>query len=171
MQITITGLDGTITSLNEFKTQLRTNIVRRALLRTAEPIVQEAKARVPVRKAGPFGKGPALVSEALKESIGAVARSYKNGTQHKVLVGPRRKMYKVSAGASTSSGADEIAIPTRYAHLVHFGHKIVNLGRLVYVPPRPFLADAWAAKGGMQALETFKEALKDEVSKSLKRTR
>lgn len=169
MEFTITGLDGTITSLNEVSSQLRTNIVRRALLRAAEPLEKEMKARAPVRKAGPFGKGPPLVSEALRQSIGSVARSYKHGTQHIVVIGPRRKMYKIAGGASTASGADEIAIPTRYAHLVEFGHRITNLGAPVYVPPRHFITDSWAAKGGMQAFENFKNALIDEMNKTMKR--
>lgn len=104
------------------------------------------------------------------------------------VVGPRSGI-KVQVGIISRGphkGAPYMLIPTRYAHLIEYGHRLVapGSGRVVgylqrlakklnptlpagtvvgTVPPYPFMRAAWDAWGGEPAVALFVDELTDEV--------
>jgi hypothetical protein len=89
------------------------------------------------------------------------------GEMVRAWIGPRRNVrYPVRVVQSgTRKGQILLAIPTRYAHLVEFGHRVVNAAgeTIGYVAPKPFMRVAWGIAGGQVALATFTKVLQAEM--------
>jgi hypothetical protein len=58
-----------------------------------------------------------------------------------------------------------MAIPTRYAHLIEFGHTIVRNGVVVgHAAPIPFMRKGWDTQGGEIALNRFETELEAAIA-------
>ncbi len=64
-----------------------------------------------------------------------------------------------------NAGKILVAIPTRYAHLVEFGHNIVINGVIVgRVSPKPFMRPAWAKHGGDTAFYVLQTSMARQIN-------
>lgn len=135
---------------------LRDKFIKHAVKAALEPVKEDAKARVKDR------------TGALKGSIIVVVKSKgTKGTTIRGTCGPGTKIRipirVVSRGKHKNQLA--IAIPTRYAHLVEFGHKVVINGKVVgHVGPKAFMRPAWAAHGGDTAFRVLETDLAEQIS-------
>lgn len=137
--------------------EVRDKLLKQAMRATTKPIEQHAKALVK-RRTG-----------ALQDSISTKMTS--KGAKGEILrawVGPERNAGRPMRAVTRGKKAGQIAVavPTRYAHLIEFGHRIVDKsGKVVgFAPPRPFMRPAWGAAGGDIALDTFATSLKDGIA-------
>lgn len=136
---------------------IRDKLMRRAMRKTAQPIVDAAKAMVK-RRTG-----------ALQDSIDYKLTSFGDkGNKLYCIIGPKRNIRVPISLVSSGPHAGKVfvAIPTRYAHLVEFGHRIVDkTGKQVgFVAPVPFMRVAWATYGGEVALATFADDLEQGIA-------
>lgn len=134
----------------------RTAIIKRAMKAAAQPIRDVARAHV-------GGSG------ILRESIEFKISSKDNGRLVRCFIGPSRDVMVPVAVHKGGLGLPPfVAIPTRYAHLVEFGHDIVRNGKVIgHVGPKAFMRPAWLAEGADVALFHFKEALEAELATAL----
>jgi HK97 gp10 family phage protein len=87
-----------------------------AVRAAAKPIVDDAKARCPVR----FG--------ALRESIGLAVRFYSRSGTAVAVIGPRVE-YKASGKGGKMFAVKGKVIPANYAHLVEYGTRPHAIGK------------------------------------------
>lgn len=140
----------------ELPTRTRTAIFKKAMKAAAQPIAEMAQAHI-------GGSG------ILRGSIEFKVSSKDNGRLVRCYIGPARDiMVPVDVHKSGLGLPPFVAIPTRYAHLVEFGHDIVRNGKVIgHVGPKAFMRPAWLAEGGDVALFHFKEALETELVSTL----
>lgn len=136
-------------ALRELPKRIAKSTVRRALVKAAKPIADDARSRVPV------------VSGDLHRVI-QVSTTLSRRQRRSRARGAVKGQVDVYIGAS----------PTRYAHLVEFGsgpRRQRSTGRFTgQAQPRPFLRPAWES-GHRQALNSFARDLWIEIEKSAKR--
>lgn len=98
--VRIDGLKDTLRALDDLGGKLRGRVLRKALQASQKPLVQAARARVPVR------------TRTLRKSLGAKVKIYREG--HGVAVtGPRVSIVGEYRGRKVR--------PAKYAHLVEHG--------------------------------------------------
>jgi HK97 gp10 family phage protein len=141
--VRIEGLQELEAALGELPKATGRNVLRRVLLKRAEPIADAMRARAP--------DDPATGGNDLKSSIGVGTRLSKR------QAGLHRKAFKDDkAAAEVFVGAG----PVPHAHLQEFG--TVNHG------PQPFARPAWDA-GQATVLDGIKDDLWAEIKKAADR--
>lgn len=135
-------------ALRELPHRLQKSTIRRALIKAGEPIVADARSRVPVES----GRLQRVIQIATRLS--------------------RRQRRTRAKGANKGQVDVYIgAAPARYAHLVEFGSgpRRTKTGKSTgQMPAHPFLRPAWEA-GKVKALQDFSRLLWIEIEKSAKR--
>ncbi len=162
INLQVEGLEQIQENLDMMCVAVRDRILKTAVRKAGQHIVDAAKVACPED------------TGTLRESIGmrVTIRGGKGGGAGAV-VGPRRgirvPVRVVRRGKHT--GLVMMAIPTRYAHAVEFGHRLVSGGHVVgQVTPRPFMRPAWDEFGGENALYTIRDELVDGVEEELAKT-
>jgi HK97 gp10 family phage protein len=158
--VKVDGLRDLQAALAELPKATQTAVLKRTLLKAAEPIVTKAKELAPVR------------TGALRKSIRAVAQS-KGGQAGKAAfhatmkAGGTRKEAAAAARAANRanpSSADVVVLigPARlpYAHMVEFGTSEMG--------PQPYMRPAWDANRE-RVLESIKADLANEITKTVAR--
>jgi HK97 gp10 family phage protein len=151
---TLTGIEGISEVLNALPSDLRKQIMSTAMGEAAKPIVRAAKTFAP-RKTG-----------ALRTSINHVVRKYRDGESVVAIIGPDKDYYgsgKRLKKTADRRGADR---PSKYAHLVEFGHAVKGGVGAKLVQPKPFMRPAV-----MSAASSTGETLAEGVRKGIERTR
>lgn len=157
----LVGMDDVADNVDMLSTNVRDKVLKRALRKAALPIVNEAKARCPED------------TGTLKESISlSISSKGHKGNWVRAFIGPKTGV-KVPVGLvsrGVGKGMLRILIPTRYAHLVEFGHEVVINGEHVgHVPARAFMRGAWDSQGGETALNVFEiecaKGVDEEIAK------
>jgi HK97 gp10 family phage protein len=156
MELTLTGSKAVYANLDNFTVVLRDKLLKRAMGRVTRPIEQAAKAACPVDLG------------TLRDSISTKTTSKKGkGTNLHAIIGPKRRV-RVPIGIvrrGPNKGKIKMAIPTRYAHLVEFGHTIVRNGSIIgHAAPIPFMRKAWDTAGGEIALNLFETELEAAIA-------
>lgn len=180
ISMSLAGTEVILQRLNALKTKIRASILRKAIMACAAPIEAAAKAFCPSD------------TGTLKDAIDTRFTTKGGdgpGFFVRVIIGPKRGI-RVPVRTVTrgrNKGMVMIAVPTRYAHLVEFGHKIVThaaweidttvgkskprmkkiligAGTVIgFVGPKPFMRPAWDTAGGERALDTFVMVLESGI--------
>jgi HK97 gp10 family phage protein len=151
---------------------VRSTVMKPALTKAAEPIRKTAQA-LAARETGALASSMATKTITRIETSTGVA-----------LVGPARGVFsagkrlsKAAASAARAAGAS-ISRPTKYAHLIEFGHRKRTKKKLVVttkagkrlaggrVPPHPFMRPAF-----LQGAPVAEEILAAEIGKGIEKTR
>lgn len=117
--------------LEGLKDPMRTRVLAEGVTLAAKPLVQAAKSYAPKR------------TGALRKSIKAVVRRYPRKGVAIAVVGPSTEFFKSGKKiknpkkGESRSGIDQ---PSKYAHLVEFGHQ--NKGGKGRTPAHPFMRPA-----------------------------
>ena len=113
IDIDLSELEGFGLALSDLPTTNAIRVAQTALEKSAVPLIRAIKARVPVR------------TGALRKSIAAKAVGYAGSKKVVLLVGPSKGRYlggkRIARGGRSLRGSDQ---PSKYAHLVEFGHHI-----------------------------------------------
>jgi HK97 gp10 family phage protein len=157
MKIKIDGLKELEAALKELPKATAKNVLKRVLLKRAQPIVDAARQKAPVRT----GK--------LRDSIVAQARGGSAGKEA-FAAAMRGGASRTEAGQAAreanraAGGTVEILIgPTKdafYAHMIEFGTE--------HSGPEPFMRPAWDGNKG-QVLVGLKDDMWTEVEKTVAR--
>jgi len=132
IKIELTGLNELNATLAGISLNMRTAIIAKAVGEGAKPLVRYVKMYAPVD------------SGALRDSIGSkVLRDRKRGVAV-ALVGPRTGKFKNGKPVKKGESAVDSDQPSRYAHLVEFGHNMKKGGQ---TKARPFMRPAVMAAG------------------------
>jgi HK97 gp10 family phage protein len=122
----ITGLDSISHVLQQLPVEIRGSILRDAVSAAAEPVKEAAK-----RNARRSVRTGALYASIEKKVVTAKGLKSASAT---AIVGPSRDYFrkggakvKQTGGSVDRRGAEQ---PSRYAHLVEFGHHVVTGGSL-----------------------------------------
>lgn len=116
----VVRLDGITEVLRGLPRDLQTQILATAVAEAARPIVQAAKRNAESsRRTG-----------ALQASISARVRKYKRDAVATAVVGPDRSYYAGVAKLRKGDDKRGAEQPSRYAHLVEFGHNVAKGGKL-----------------------------------------
>ena len=142
IKVQLQGLQQLINHLNTLKRALRSKILRKAVGKAVQPIMKDAKARVPVRHG------------LLKKAMGFRVRTLRKNGVVVGIVGPRTG-FRTQVGVDRN-GKPIYGNPTRYAHLVEYG--------TVRAAAKPFLRPAWSA-GRNQAAVTLARVAAEELEK------
>lgn len=164
IEFKIEGIEGIQQNLDMMCVAVRDRILKEVLAKAAAPIVEAAKGNL----ASHTQTGTLAGSITFKVSSGR-----DKGVAAFCIIGPRTGI-KVPVRVVTkgkNKGALMIAVPTYYAHLVEFGHKIVRDGNEIgAVGPIGFMRAAWDEYGGEVALFTIVEALVEGIETELSKT-
>lgn len=157
--ISLIGMEKVEANLGRFRDAVRDRMLKRSARKAITPIHRAAQANVPVDLG--------VLRDALAIKITSKGRQ---GEWVQAIMGPKTKagvpVRIVRRGGGT--GSVRLAIPTRYAHLVEFGHDIVVNGTVIgRVPPNAFMRKSWDAQGGEVALFRFEESMRKEVDAEL----
>ncbi len=125
MPVQVLGVGELVGRMKALPDKLRKKGLRRAMKQCARPIVNATKALAPVR------------TGLLRQSIASVVVKSRDGGAS-ALIGMRRSLatkrrkaqFKPSKKITKTAGllGVELGSPSRYAHLVEFGHNIVHKG-------------------------------------------
>lgn len=174
----LTGVDGIINNGMKLVKSIRDRSLKRAMKKTIDPIHRAALARVSV--------GTGILKGAIQQKITSLGSK---GERVLGIVGIRRgiKIPVRVVSRGKNKGKLYVMVPTRYAHLVEFGHRIVisaiwerdpksKHGRLReikhaaagsvvgFARGRPFMRPAWDQYGKETALKTFLVELDREIA-------
>ena len=162
MEFALTGSQTLYANLDDMTVAIRDKLLKRAMGRATRPIEKAA------RDACPKDTG------TLKDSISTKTTSKGGkGSSIKAWVGPARNVKVPVTFHKGGLGLPPfISIPTRYAHLVEFGHNIVNRkGETVgHVGPRSFMRKAWDEAGGEKAVDVFEAVLGAGIAQEVLRS-
>lgn len=154
--VAITGQEQVWANLDQLNAAVRDKLLKRAMKAALTPIVEIA--------ADLCDKGTGILADSIGMKISSA------GTQGNLIVGIAGPRTGIRIPVSIHKGGlglpPFIAIPTRYAHLVEFGHDIVTHdGRIVgHVGPHAFMRPAWDEAGGEVALYTFSDVMQDGIA-------
>jgi len=123
---TVSGITDLRGFISEIKPSAQSRIIAGAMAEASKPVVQSAKGKV--RKD----------TVALRRSLGFVVRRYPAKGQVASFIGARKGKYKTTktktgaASVRRAKKGEEGAMqnPSKYSHLVEFGHKIASGGAL-----------------------------------------
>ncbi len=167
LTISLSGMDRISANLDRLATNIRGKVLRRALTDAAAPIETLAKALCPV--SDQTGESvPGVLRDSIATKFTArIGGATSIGGFGMVIIGPRRNI-KVPIRLVTrgkNKGKVKFAVPTKYAHLVEFGHVLKDsTGKIIgNVGPKPFMRGAWDGAGGDTALTTFMTSFKAGV--------
>lgn len=137
----VEGLSECLAALKELPKATGKNVLKRTLVKAAEPIVNDAKSM------GTY-----------KDRTGELRKSISIGT--KLTRGQGSDILKSPKRVEVFVGPQQHGRILRYAHLVEFGTYIAR--------PFPFMRPAWEANK-MGALSTVKDLLWQEIQKAAER--
>jgi hypothetical protein len=162
MEFALTGTKLLYDNLNDMTVAIRDKLLKRAMGRATRAIEKAAKDACPAD------------TGTLKDSI-ATKTTSRGGRGHyiKAFIGPKRNVKVPVDYHKGGLGLPPfVSIPTRYAHLVEFGHNIVNRkGEVVgHVGPRSFMRKAWDEAGGEKAVDTFEAVLGAGIAQEVLRS-
>lgn len=121
-----------VMELEKLEKKIQKKLVRKAMREGAKVLLEEARARVPVRTGN------------LKKSLGINTRTKKGNVI--MYVSPRR--------------GKGVKYDGFYGQYVELGHVLKRKGKVIgHVPPHPFLRPAFEAKGE-EAVRVFSKTLK-----------
>jgi len=157
IEVDIQGIDVLVENFDSLSIGVRDRVLKKAINAAAKPIMATAKQYCPTDLG------------TLKDSISLkVSAKGTKGNAVTAVIGPKRgiKVPIRVAKRGAHKGQTLMAVPTRYAHFVEFGHLDKSGDR---VPPEPFMRPAWDEDGGEVALNRFADAatlgVVDEVAK------
>ena len=143
VKVTVGGLEGLQSALQDLPKATGRNVLKRALLKAAEPIVAAAKSHAP-EETGDL-RGSITVGTKLTKRQKRLHR--KQGKRDvEVFIGP---------GPARHSGQ-----PPDYAHLVEFGS--------IHNEPHPFMRPAWD-KGKTAVVDSVSDDLWNEIARAAAR--
>ena len=139
-----------------FTANMRDKAMKQAMKKAIDPIKEKAAANIRKDRTG-----------ALRGAVDTkITSKGTKGWEIRGLVGIRSKV-RVPVrvvGKGQHAGKLFVAIPTRYAHLVEFGHTLVINGKVVgHIAPQAFMRRAWESHGGDKALAVFSVALSESI--------
>lgn len=162
MEFALTGSAVLYANLDDMTVAIRDKLLKRAMGRATRPIEQAAKDNCPAD------------TGTLKDSISTKTTSKGGkGSYIRAFIGPKRNIKVPVTFHKGGLGLPPfISIPTRYAHLVEFGHDIVNRqGQTVgHVGPRSFMRKAWDEAGGEKAVDIFEAVLGAGIAQEVLRS-
>lgn len=135
------------------------NVAKRALLKAAAPVVDQAKALVPVRTGNLRDSIKAIALSNNAAGRAAYASAMRQGLGQDAARGALRAAQRASNGQSITTVAVGPG-QQPHAHLVEFGS--------VNNAPQPYLRPAWDANK-QKVLDSIGETLGDEIMKTAKR--
>ncbi|HEY1089093.1 MAG TPA: HK97-gp10 family putative phage morphogenesis protein [Archangium sp.] len=152
MALTLKGLEGLQAQLESVGEEMRTKLLRGAMRKAFAPVLEEAKARVPVDR-GELREG--LVMGTAKgrsdTEIAAGVMVVPNSTSH--------KQARMAAAAFGEAQSDRLPAP-RYWHFIEFGTS--------RQAPQPFLRPALEANQ-QKVIDGLSTELRKKVRNALKR--
>jgi HK97 gp10 family phage protein len=157
MDVKITGVDLINERFGKLNQAVRDKFLKEAMKATCKPIMEAAKLHCPADLG------------TLRDSIDMKISSKRTkGTQVRGYVGPKTK-FKVLIRVGTRGkvkGKPVIALATRYASQVEFGHRLVSAkgNTVADVKPKPFMRPAWDEEGGDVALNAFADSLTNAIA-------
>lgn len=150
------GTEALWRNLDTMTIAIRDKITKRAMKAATDPVLRAMKDRVP--------RDFDVLRDAIEVKITSKGG---RGQKTNAYVGIRRgikvptKMFK----RGKRKGQVLVAIPTKYAHLVEYGHDIVKDGRVIgRVKPQSFVRAAWDEYGGEVMLLTFADVMSAEIA-------
>jgi HK97 gp10 family phage protein len=143
VKISISGLDEIQAALEELSKATGRNVLKRALLKAAEPIVADARSYAPV------------ASGALRDSITVGTRLTKR--QKRLHRKAAKTDVEVFVGPGPARNSDQ---PPQYAHLVEFGS--------IHNDPHAFMRPAWD-KAKTNVIDRVADDLWAEVKRAAER--
>lgn len=162
MTVQVEGLSALDKALGELPKATARNVLKRALTKAAQPIVEEAKRIVPV-KSGTL-RDSIIASPRIKNKVGNAEYSaaMREGLGKAAAVSALRQARREAKGQG--SFAEIFVGPStgalRYAHMVEFG--------TVKDAPQPYLRPAWDSTKA-QALSLIKGELANEIIRAARR--
>lgn len=150
------GVEQIWANLDTFTAEVRDKITKRAMKAATDPLLREMKKLVP--------RDFDVLRDAIEVKI---TSSGQKGNRIRAYIGIRRgikvptKIFK----RGKRKGNVLVAIPTKYAHLIEFGHDIVRGGKVVgRVKPKSFIRAAWDEYGAEVALYTFADIMQAGIA-------
>lgn len=122
------GMDNLNAVLRELPEAMRSRILAEGVKMAAKPMVAAAKNFAPVR------------SGALRKSITSVVRQRKSKGTAVAVVGPSTEYFRNGKKLKKGESHDDADRPSKYAHLVEFGH--ANAKGKGRTPAYPFMRPA-----------------------------
>lgn len=127
----LTGLRDVLGRVQRLGSQtVRSRVTRKAVDKASQPAAKTMKRLAPASEQGP------LIPGLLKKSVGRKIKVYRNSGIVVMVVGPRSGFRRVVG--SRKDGRPIVQNPTKYAHLVEYGH-----GGPAPAPPHPFARPTW----------------------------
>jgi len=134
--------------LRELPAEVASQVLGELVKAGAQPILDIAKGLVPQR------------TRALRESLTFIVRKYPRSGKAAAVIGPARGYFGGGQRLGPGDDFDGADVPANYAHLVEFGHRVVNprLGGTLRkgtaraqgrVPAKPFLRPAAQIGAGL----------------------
>lgn len=156
----LTGDDKVWNNLNLLGAKIKDKFLRKAMKTTLAPILSAAQATCP--------EDLGILKESLDTKITTLGAT--KGTLIVGIMGPRTRVRVpvriIKRGPR--KGQQLIAIPTKYAKNVEFGHNIVVDGKVVgRVGPRAFMRPAWDEFGAEVAVYTFADSMQEQINNEL----
>lgn len=154
--VRVDGLKELDEALGELPKATARNVLKRALIKAAEPIAEQARALAPVRT-GKLRDSIIISTRTTNPGKQAFAIAMKSGASREEAVAAARL-----ANRGHKSFFELYVGPGRqpHAHLQEFG--------TAHHAPQPYMRPAWDANK-MRALETIKKQLADEIEKARQR--
>lgn len=157
--VEVRGETGLMANLDKLDINLRDRAIKKAVRKALEPMRDTAKANARRRTGALF----------TSIDIKITSKGHK-GSRIIGVMGPRTgvKFPVRIVKSGEHMGKIYVAVPTRYAHLVEFGHNLVVDGKVVgRVGPKPFMRPAWSQHGGDVALRVIENVLESEIERLL----
>ncbi|MBK8477799.1 MAG: HK97 gp10 family phage protein [Opitutaceae bacterium] len=151
-------MDGLVETLKGIAADVQADVIADMVKEGAKPIVRSIRARVRVQDGN------------LKKSIVAVVRKRKRKGTAIAVIGPESGgQYKGGKRLKKGHGQNDAAGPSRYAHLIEFGHVDRKGGRVKEFPfMRPGTAEGQATASAMMEVG-FQKGMNRVLAKRTKK--
>lgn len=160
--MTVEGVPQVWDNLNKLTAVIRDKLLRKAGSAAMTPVFESAKQIVAADATDTGTLGASL-------AVKITSRGNKGSEIH-LYMGPKTKIRvpKRIVTRGKHKGLVMIAIPTRYAHLIEFGHDLKDQkGNVVgHIGPVGFMRRSWDTFGGDKALTTFVLVLQQGITEA-----
>lgn len=155
------GVETALAALGEVARTVRNKVLRKAVNAASRLVLDAARALVP--------KDTGM----LRKSLGVRIQTYRGSGKVVAVIGPRTGYTRTRSGTQQTALGRKIKEtgrnPSKYAHLVEYGHALVRGGKVAgSVPAKPFLRPAFETNKG-QLAETMSRLIAQEIEKIAKR--
>lgn len=159
ISLKLVGMDDINDNFQLLSAAMRDKVLKKAIRAAATPIRDSARSHC------------AVDLGHIRDSIEMVITSKGDkGNWVSAFIGPKTGIRQYSPVHKTGLGLPfHVDIPTRRAHLLEFGHRLVNRkGETIgNMPARPFMRPAWDSQGGETALNRFEETAAKEFDQEV----